>query len=134
MKSNILMTTIIVIGLIFVSSTVCLSQEEPLIVEEAVICQDIVDRTPVESGFVFSNNIGKVYCYTRVMGAKSDTEIVHNWYYNDVQVASVTLGVRSNNWRTFSSKNILPEFKGNWKVEILAKDGQVLKELTFTVE
>jgi hypothetical protein len=137
MKTKSLLTLMMVLGLIFAASSICLSQEgqmEPLIVEDAVICQDVVDRTPVESGFVFSNDIGTVYCFSRVMGAKTDTQISHNWYFNDVQVASVPLSVRSNNWRTYSSKKIMPEFKGNWKVEIVAQDGQVLKELTFTIE
>jgi len=138
MKTKTLITAIAVLGLVFGASSICLSEggqmEEPLIIEDAVICQDVVDRTPVESGFVFPNDIGKVYCFNRVIGAKSDTEITHNWYFNDVQVASVPLSVRSNNWRTYSSKKIMPEYKGNWKVEIVAQDGQVLKQLTFTVE
>ncbi|MBN1847870.1 MAG: DUF2914 domain-containing protein [Deltaproteobacteria bacterium] len=138
MKIKTLVTIMMVLGVVFIASSVCLGQEakmeEPLIVEDAVICQDVVDRTPVESGFVFSNDIGKVYCFSRVVGAKTDTQITHNWYFNDVQVASVPLNVRSNNWRTYSSKKVMPEYKGNWKVEIVAQDGQVLKQLTFTIE
>ncbi len=138
MKPNLSLTAIMVFGLVFHSASICLAQEsqieEPLIVEDAVICLDVVDRTPVESGFVFSSDIGKVYCFTRIVGAKDDTEITHNWYYNDVQMASVPLFVRSRNWRTFSSKNILPAYKGNWKVEVLANDEQVLKEITFTIQ
>ena len=138
MKIKTLITMTISLMLVFGFFSICFSQEgqmeAPLIVEDAVICQDVVDRTPVESGFVFSNNIGQVCCFNRIVGAKTETEITHNWYYNDVQMASVPLSVRSNNWRTYSSKKIMPQQKGNWKVEIIAQDGQVLKQLTFTIE
>jgi hypothetical protein len=138
MKPNVFITAIMVIGLVFYSASICLAQEgqmdEPLIVEDAVICMDVIDRIPLEPGLVFSSDIGRLYCFTRIVGAKTDIEITHNWYYNDRQVASVPLAVRSSNWRTFSSKKILPTYKGNWKVEVLASDGQILKEITFTIQ
>ncbi len=110
------------------------SKQSPLIVEDAVICRSVVDRSPVEVTDVLPSDVKKVCCFTRVTGATQDSEITHNWYYNGEQVASVSLFVGSKNWRTFSSKTILPEYIGDWKVEILSKDGEILKQIMFIIQ
>jgi hypothetical protein len=103
-------------------------------IAEAVICRDVVDREPVGQGDVFSSDLKKVMCFTRVVGAEEDTEIVHNWYLGDKQMASVPLHVGSSNWRTYSSKTIIPAHAGEWKVEIMSQDGDLLKKIYFIIE
>ena len=49
-------------------------------------------------------------------------------------MAEVKLPVRSSNWRTFSSKNIMPEWTGQWIVDIADEDGTVIYSLPFTVK
>ncbi len=105
-----------------------------IVIDEAVICTDVVDREPVGTGDIFSSQIKKVMCFTRVVGAKNETEILHNWYFQEDLVASVNLRVGSENWRTFSSKSIVPEYAGEWKVEILSQNGKVLKKIYFILE
>jgi hypothetical protein len=41
--------------------------------------------------------------------------------------------VKSVSWRTHSSKTILPEYTGEWKVEVMSKDGELLKQIYFAV-
>ncbi len=88
-------------------------------VEDAVICRNVVDRTPPEVIDVVPSDIKKVYCFTKILGATQDSDVVHNWYYEENLVASVNLFVGSTNWRTYSSKTILPDYTGTWKVEVL---------------
>jgi len=97
---------------------------------EAVVCQDVVDRAPVGSGDVFAKEVPKVYCFTRVVGAEG-TQLTHNWYYKGSLKASVKLDVRSSNYRTWSSKTMLPEWAGEWMVEILSADGKPLESIIF---
>ncbi len=148
MKKWISLSTSMIILMLLISSP-CFSQEEEtspktndentitgseITIENAVICRDIVDREPVGAGDVFSGDLQKVMCFSRVIGAKQDTEILHNWYFGGKMVASVALHVGSINWRTYSSKAILPEYAGEWKVEILSQDGELLKKIYFILE
>ena len=105
-----------------------------LLIEEAVVCRAVVERTPVEGGDVFPSNVERLYFFTRVSGGGPDVQIYHNWYYGDRQIASVPLSVRSSNWRTWSSKVILPEFIGEWAIEVMSADGQLLKKVIFLVQ
>jgi len=107
---------------------------EELSVAEAVVCQDVVDRVPVGSGDVIPAGTERVYCFTRISGAQAETEVTHNWYYKGNLKASVVLTVRNANWRTWSSKALLPEWKGEWMVEILSKEGTPLESIIFFVQ
>ncbi len=101
--------------------------------EDTVVCQEVIDREPIGAGEIFPNDIKVLNCFTRVTGAQKDTEIIHNWYFEDNLVSSVTLPVKSKNWRTFSKKSILLENKGGWKIEILSADGSLLKRIYFLI-
>ena len=120
-------------------STASLGEDESMTaseirIEDAVICRDVASLDPVGSGDVFSSDLKKLMCFTRVVGAKEDTEIIHNWYLGEKLLASISLHIGSDNWRTYSAKTILPEYKGEWKVEIVLPDGQLLKKIYFIVE
>jgi hypothetical protein len=103
-------------------------------IEDAVVCQDVVDRAPVGSGEVIAKESERVVCFSRVVGAEGDTKITHNWYYKGALKASVVLNVRSSNWRTWSSKTLKPEWIGEWMVEILSEDGTPLESIIFFVQ
>lgn len=103
-------------------------------VVEGVICKNVVNRAPVDPGNTFPKDVGKLFCFTRVIGATGPTSITHQWYYNDRQVASVVLPVKSPNWRTRSSKVIVPWAAGAWRVDVLGPDGKLLKSLAFTIQ
>jgi len=105
----------------------------PLMVQDAVVCRDVVERTPVGPGEVFPDTISRLCCFTRVTGAAAETEIVHNWYYNGRLMASIPLRVASADWRTYSAKRIAPHQTGEWMVEVLAADGTPLTRMVFLI-
>ena len=128
----------VIVSAIFFFAFVCFCQSNEggipaasISVSDTVVCQDVVDREPIGAGEIFPNDIQTLYCFTRVTGAPDDTEIIHNWYFNKQLVSSVNLSVRSTNWRTFSSKSISTEQTGNWRVEILTEEGNLLKQIYF---
>ncbi len=121
------MTMVMLVGIIAPAS----SQDAILQIEDAVVCQDVVDREPVGSGDVFAKESARIYCFTRVVGAAGETQITHNWYYQGNLQASVTLNVRSPNWRTWSSKAMMPEMAGEWMVEVLSADGKPMENIIF---
>jgi hypothetical protein len=138
-KTNLFFAAALLPILLIFYSTESIGEDESMTasgirVEDAVICRDVVSLDPVGSGDVFTSDLKKLMCFTRVVGAKEDIEILHNWYFEENLLASIPLHVGSDNWRTYSSKTILPEHKGEWKVEIVMSDGQLLKKIYFIVE
>lgn len=102
-------------------------------VAEGVITSQVSDRKPVDSLTSYSADIGKLYCFTHIVGAESDSKVTHVWYRGDEEMARVDLAVRSDNWRTWSSKTLLPEWTGDWRVDVLDADGTVLRTIAFTL-
>ena len=125
-------TLIFSLTLVPVFVTWAMAQE--ITVAQAVVCQEIVDRMPVGSGDVIPVGTERVFCYTQIDGAQGETEITHNWYYKGALKASVVLPVRNSKWRTWSSKTLLPEWTGEWMVEVLSKDGTPLESIIFFVQ
>ncbi len=102
-------------------------------VAEAVICQDVVDREPIDVGDSFEVTVGKLFCFTKIVGAQEEIEIAHVWYYGDVERARVNLSVRAASWRTWSSKIIQPHEIGDWHVDIIGPDDEVLETVEFEI-
>jgi hypothetical protein len=109
------------------------SQEAALVVDEMVVCTSVEDRQPVGADSSFLDNVETLYCFTRITGAEEPTTVSHVWYYNDKEMANVELNVGEKSWRTWSSKRIVEEWVGNWRVDVVAA-GEVLKSLEFTVK
>ena len=104
-----------------------------LTVERAALATSIIDREPQGEANTFSFDIEKIYFFTHVKGALDPTVIYHRWYYKNNLMAEVELPIKSNSWRTYSSKRIIYEWVGNWSVEAVDSEGNVLKTLTFEI-
>ncbi|NDY42740.1 DUF2914 domain-containing protein [Dissulfurirhabdus thermomarina] len=111
-----------------------LAQAQELQVHDAAIATFIEDRMPQGVGETFPADVGKLYAFTRIVGAEAETTVTHKWYHGDQLMAEITLPVRSNNWRTWSSKNIWQGWTGQWRVDVVGPDGTVLKSITFTIQ
>jgi general secretion pathway protein A len=116
------------------------SQEEitrpvgSLEVTEAVICRDVVDRAPVGTGDRFPSTVNSLHCFTRIASTReAPAKITHLWYFRDQEMARIALQVRSQDWRTNSSKTILSSEVGPWHVDVLDPEGRVLTRLKFEV-
>ncbi|WP_305041706.1 DUF2914 domain-containing protein [Geoalkalibacter sp.] len=106
---------------------------QSLEVVEAVITTDIIDRVPADAVESYSANVEQLHCFTRVLGATEETAIVHVWFHEGTEVTRMTLPVRSSNWRTWSTKTMSPETAGNWRVEVRDEQGEILKQLSFSL-
>ena len=102
-------------------------------VAAAVICTNVAGLEPADSGTSFAATVGKLYCFTKIAGAQSPTQITHVWYFDGTERARVDLAVNSVSWRTYSSKNIGSHEMGAWRVDVLDSNGKVLKTLEFEV-
>ena len=124
-----LLTTLFVVLL----SASGLAGAAQITVRDAIMATEIADRLPHGVGVQFDATVGEVYAFTRIVGAEGDTRVRHKWYFNDQLMADIPLSVRSNNWRTWSSKKVLPEWSGDWRVEVVSEDGSVIEILRFSV-
>jgi len=102
-------------------------------IQDGVICLDIVDREPTGVDTVFAADVGRLHCFTRVVGVEGTSTVSHVWYWGDEERARVQLSVRSPNWRTNSSKVIQEHETGQWRVDVLDADGNVLSTVRFRI-
>jgi hypothetical protein len=110
------------------------AQNAELDVEVITVCAGVEGRSPVGPQTEFENTVGSVFCFTKITGAADPTTVGHVWYYNDKEMARVELSVNSAAWRTWSSKRILADWTGVWRVDVESSDGTVLKSTGFTVK
>lgn len=133
MKSNQRFWGAVVLGLVLMIAASGTARAE-LSVSEGVIATGVESLTPEGAAESFPASVGKLYAFTHVNGAEGETTIKHLWFHGDNLMAEVELPVRSPSWRTYSSKTILPDWTGPWRVDVTAEDGTVIQSLSFTLE
>jgi len=111
-----------------------LTQDAQLAVDQISVCTAIEDRVPVGADTVFSSGVGQLYCFTRISGADVETNIAHVWYFNGEEKANISLSVKGQSWRTWSSKKIAEEWVGPWRVEVVDGNGEVLASKAFEIK
>jgi hypothetical protein len=82
-----------------------------------------------------STGTGTLFFYTRLKSA-SDAVVEHRWYEGERLHRTVELRLSANagsGYRTFSRQTITPARAGDWRVELRAPDGTLLREERFTV-
>jgi len=102
----------------------------------AYVCKGIEESEPAEAGKSFLSPDGgtlRLCCFSEVEGTGRDT-VLHVWYWGEREMARVPLEVRGPRWRTWSSKRIMEEWRGDWRVDITTMDGSLLERLGFSVD
>ena len=129
-------------GITIALAVICLFFTQPVLsqntdlldVAEAVISREVVNRTAVGSGTNFPASVGKLSCFTKIVGAKTETHITHVWYYGNVERFRINLPVKSASWRTFSTKTIRSKETGVWHVDVLDSAGNRMEVLNFYID
>jgi hypothetical protein len=71
-----------------------------------------------------------VYFFTELRNLEGTT-ITHRWSLNGSVMAEVTFNVRASRWRVYSSKTLLPEWRGTWVVDVVDENGSVIASRTI---
>jgi hypothetical protein len=102
----------------------------------AYVCKGIEQSEPTEAGksFVPEDGVLRLCCFSEIAGAQGPDTVLHIWRWGEREMARVELEVKSSRWRTWSTKRILDEWRGEWHVDIADGDGTVLTTLDFSVE
>ncbi len=102
-------------------------------IQDVAVGTGVSDRVPTGISTYFDSSVGRLYAFTRITGAEEEIRVYHQWYYGDVLVADVPLSVRSGDWRTWSTKNVQPDWTGDWRLVVVSDDGSVLGSIKFAV-
>ena len=100
---------------------------------EAVMCEKIVNQTPVNPSAVFPVGVNNAYCYTTFQEIPEKTVIWHRWYRKDILVTKIRLVIEPPRWSTFSGITLRETDKGPWRVEITDKDGKLFSVKRFSI-
>lgn len=105
--------------------------DDTLYVREFVLSMDVIEREPVDIVSAYSMADERAWCFARLYNSEAIQEIYFKWYYEDDLYFEMPSKIGlSNNWRSYSSATLLP---GSWRVELVNKDGETLKEILFDV-
>lgn len=101
-------------------------------VARAQFTSGIENREPANELSSIASSIGTVYFFTDLRDFKGQT-VTHRWSHNGDVVAEVPFNVGGPRWRVWSSKNLMPDWTGEWTVDVVAADGSVVESRTLTV-
>jgi hypothetical protein len=125
---------ILFIAVALLSSGLYAQDRAAVEVQKIAICTSIENKQPVGMDSVFAANVGKLYCYTKIKSQADTTEITHVWLFEGKEMTKVVLPIKAKSWRTWSAKTILPEWKGDWRVEVQDSAGDVLTSISFKLQ
>ena len=111
------------------------NQINTLQLNEIMICRGIYKRNPIKPGYNFFNNVDSLFCYTKISNSGPKQEIRHVWSYNNKEISSVVYNIKTSyNYRSWSKKTIYAKQIGDWRVDIVDQNGNVLGSRDFNVK
>jgi Protein of unknown function (DUF2914) len=100
-------------------------------VARAAITSGVENHEPIDSLTNVTTEKGKLYYFTDLRDMEGQ-KVIHRWEHNGEVMAEVPFEIGGPRWRVFSSKNLLPSWTGDWKVSVVAANGETLNTETFT--
>ncbi|MFQ5605664.1 MAG: DUF2914 domain-containing protein [bacterium] len=116
-------------GVALLNSTNATAQSETG-VAKCAFTTEIVDREPVNDLDSLSSDINKIYFYTDIRNMEGN-RVTHRWLHDGQTRAEVSFRIGGPRWRVHSSKKLIPEWIGDWKVEVVDSSGSVIHEDSF---
>lgn len=102
-------------------------------VARAIVTTGVAEREPVNDlERVLAGN-EQVLFFTELSEMEGQT-VTHRWSYGGEVMAEVAFNVGGPRWRVWSSKNLIPEWAGEWKVEVVDGEGNVVHEKNFAFD
>ena len=127
--------TRLVLAIAFVmTAPVAALSAEPT-VSRAQFTSAILDREPTDELSAVSPGTEKIFFFTELRNLNGTT-VTHRWSLNGAVMAEVSFNVRASRWRVYSSKTLLPEWRGDWVVDVVNESGTVIetKKVSYSAE
>lgn len=94
-------------------------------VARAQFTSGIADREPVDRLEQIDADSAQVTFFTELRDLQGRT-VTHRWVHGGETLAEVSFDVGGPRWRVWSSKTLLPDWQGEWSVEVVDEDGSLL--------
>jgi hypothetical protein len=94
-------------------------------ISQAVFSTSIVDRQPAKIITEADDSLGKIYFFTNIRHLAGD-KIRHRWIYKGKVKAEISFDIKGDRWRVWSSKNIWHTWTGQWRVEVVNQNHEIL--------
>ena len=91
----------------------------------------VENREPIDQVTFVSSDVRKIFFFSDLRGL-AGRNVTHRWIHDGETKAEVVFEVRGPRWRVWSSKDLLEDWLGDWTVEIVTDDGEVIAAETFT--
>ena len=105
-----------------------------LVLKDIKICKLIQNRKPIDIGVEFANSVDSLYCYTRIQNLGQKKEVRHIWYFENQIMTQVRYNVKKSNiYRSWTKKTILPYHVGNWRVDVQDQNGTIIGSKKFRI-
>jgi len=91
----------------------------------------VENREPIDQITFVENDVRKIFFFSELRSL-TGTTVSHRWIYDGKTQANVEFKVEGPRWRVWSSKELEPEWLGDWTVEVLTDDGETIASETFT--
>lgn len=99
-------------------------------VARSAVTDAIENREPVGKLADVTTVTEKLYYFTELRDMEGET-VTHRWEFNGQTMAEVAFPVRGQRWRIYSSKNLSPDWTGEWRVSVVDVAGKTLHTDTF---
>ena len=121
---------LVIISSLLISINVLASDWPHENISNAEFAMEIKDRTPLNIIQELDNSFGKIYFFTNIRNLQGQS-IRHRWIYKNKVMAEVEFDINGPRWRVWSSKNLWPTWLGEWSVEVLNANSEVLYKKEF---
>ncbi|NOU52982.1 DUF2914 domain-containing protein [Pseudoalteromonas sp. JBTF-M23] len=111
------------------------AQIDSNLVSRAVLTTGVVDREPIDvlkENLELTQFVDKLFFFTEINNMQGQT-VQHLWFHQDQLMAEIPLSISAIRFRTYSSKNIMPSQTGQWRVEVVTDQGQLLAQKSFRI-
>ena len=89
---------------------------------------------PEGTDVFFNNDVDSLYCYTRIQNQSKKQEVKHVWYYEDQLMTQIRYNIKKSNiYRSWTRKTILPHQVGHWRVDIQDSAGKIIGSKEFQI-
>ena len=105
-----------------------------ILLDEIALCEKVESNAPVGEGTNFYADGSRVYLYTKVKMEEGENDYIrHIWYYEGKEMNNVQLDVRGPSHRTHSYKTLFEGLDGEWTVDVVASNGEIIETVAFDV-
>jgi hypothetical protein len=99
-------------------------------VRRAVFTTGVEEREPVDELMSVPAGMDTLWFFSEIVDLAGGS-ITHRWIYGGKTMAEVPFQIGGPRWRVYSSKILSPDRVGQWTVEIVDGDGEVLRRETI---